>query len=253
MKKEQLDLENRTVWIPDSKTPNGIAGVPLTEIAVDAFRQQSAHSGPGPFLFPSEENSGRPSEDVQDRLARDASPGEGSILSHLRSPIDIRHPAQRRRGCRRVGHAVASAGRCEGFQEVLANEVADEARGAGETQPPCERKRAGFWHSTGRISTGFWHSFGTVEAKKGRKRWDADQITLLESAGGLVGAGRFERPTPCAQGRCATRLRYAPTVATPLILPRRAGEILPGLPSSQRFRNVVRRGEPSRCEIATLA
>ena len=29
----------------------------------------------------------------------------------------------------------------------------------------------------------------------------------------LVGAGRFERPTPCAQGRCATRLRYAPTSA----------------------------------------
>jgi hypothetical protein len=28
----------------------------------------------------------------------------------------------------------------------------------------------------------------------------------------LVGAGRFERPTPCAQGRCATRLRYAPTL-----------------------------------------
>ena len=27
----------------------------------------------------------------------------------------------------------------------------------------------------------------------------------------LVGAGRFELPTPCAQGRCATRLRYAPT------------------------------------------
>ena len=28
----------------------------------------------------------------------------------------------------------------------------------------------------------------------------------------LVGAGRFERPTPCAQGRCATGLRYAPTL-----------------------------------------
>ena len=25
MKKEQVDLENRTVWIPDSKTPNGVA------------------------------------------------------------------------------------------------------------------------------------------------------------------------------------------------------------------------------------
>jgi hypothetical protein len=34
----------------------------------------------------------------------------------------------------------------------------------------------------------------------------------------LVGAGRFERPTPCAQGRCATRLRYAPTCEASLIL-----------------------------------
>ena len=41
MKKDQLDLENRTVWIPDSKTPNGVAEVPLTEIAADAFRKQT--------------------------------------------------------------------------------------------------------------------------------------------------------------------------------------------------------------------
>jgi hypothetical protein len=27
----------------------------------------------------------------------------------------------------------------------------------------------------------------------------------------LVGAAGFELATPCAQGRCATRLRYAPT------------------------------------------
>ena len=38
----------------------------------------------------------------------------------------------------------------------------------------------------------------------------------------MVGAGRFERPTPCAQGRCATRLRYAPTFAALLILDHRA-------------------------------
>jgi len=56
MKKDQLDLENGTVWIPDSKTPNGIAEVPLTAIAVDAFRKQLALSGTSPFLFPSEEN-----------------------------------------------------------------------------------------------------------------------------------------------------------------------------------------------------
>ena len=27
----------------------------------------------------------------------------------------------------------------------------------------------------------------------------------------VVGASRFERPTPCSQGRCATKLRYAPS------------------------------------------
>jgi integrase len=54
MKKDQLDLENRTVWIPDSKTPNGVAEVPLTEIAADAFRRQLALSGPSLYLFPSD-------------------------------------------------------------------------------------------------------------------------------------------------------------------------------------------------------
>ena len=57
MKKEQLDLGNGTVWIPDSKTVNGVAEVPLTDIAVEAFRCQLAVSGPGPFLFPSEGNA----------------------------------------------------------------------------------------------------------------------------------------------------------------------------------------------------
>lgn len=37
MEKDQLDLENRTVWIPDSRTPDGVADVPLTELAADAF------------------------------------------------------------------------------------------------------------------------------------------------------------------------------------------------------------------------
>ena len=40
MKKEQVDLENAVVWIPDSKTPNGVAEVPLTDLAVTAFRDQ---------------------------------------------------------------------------------------------------------------------------------------------------------------------------------------------------------------------
>src|SRR5260370_5102846 len=56
MKKHQLDLPNAVVWIPDSKTPNGIAEVPLTPFAVDAFRDQLAIARDGLFLFPSDLN-----------------------------------------------------------------------------------------------------------------------------------------------------------------------------------------------------
>ena len=34
----------------------------------------------------------------------------------------------------------------------------------------------------------------------------------------LVGAIGFEPTTPCAQGRCATRLRYAPTKEKPFLI-----------------------------------
>ena len=56
MRKDNVDLANAVVWIPDSKTPNGIAEVPLTPLAVQAFQRQLAISGDGPFLFPSDLN-----------------------------------------------------------------------------------------------------------------------------------------------------------------------------------------------------
>jgi integrase len=56
MRKNQVDLPNAVVWIPDSKTPNGTAEVPLTPLAIEAFRRQMAISGDSPFLFPSDQN-----------------------------------------------------------------------------------------------------------------------------------------------------------------------------------------------------
>jgi len=56
IRKDQVDLQNAVVWIPDSKTPNGIAEVPLTSLAIEAFKSQMAISGEGPFLFPSNRN-----------------------------------------------------------------------------------------------------------------------------------------------------------------------------------------------------
>jgi integrase len=57
MKKEQVDLENAVAWIPDSKTPNGIAEVPLTDLASEAFREQIRISGSGHWLFPNYQSS----------------------------------------------------------------------------------------------------------------------------------------------------------------------------------------------------
>jgi integrase len=49
MRKDQVDLANKTIFISDSKTPTGVAEVPLTDIAVEAFRSQIGEAGPGPI------------------------------------------------------------------------------------------------------------------------------------------------------------------------------------------------------------
>ncbi len=56
MKKEQVDHANKVVFITDSKTPTGVADVPLTDIALEAFGSQMELSGPVPWLFPSDGN-----------------------------------------------------------------------------------------------------------------------------------------------------------------------------------------------------
>ena len=56
LRKEDVDLANKLVFIADSKTPTGVAEVPLTDIAVEAFRSQFEIAGPGPWLFPSSKN-----------------------------------------------------------------------------------------------------------------------------------------------------------------------------------------------------
>ena len=63
MKKEQVDIANKVVFIADSKTPTGVSEVPLTDIAVEAFQDQMKLAGPGPWLFPS---SRKPTEHQMD-------------------------------------------------------------------------------------------------------------------------------------------------------------------------------------------
>ena len=53
MRKEQVDLENGIVHLPDSKTVNGIADMPMTDRAREAFASQMKQSGDSDYLFPS--------------------------------------------------------------------------------------------------------------------------------------------------------------------------------------------------------
>jgi integrase len=57
MRKDQVDLGNAVIRILDSKTSNGVADVPLTPLAIEAFRDQMRIAGEGQFLFPSNLNS----------------------------------------------------------------------------------------------------------------------------------------------------------------------------------------------------
>jgi hypothetical protein len=71
--------------MPNSKTPNGIAEVPLTSLAIEAFKSQMAISGEGPFLFRA--GIGRRSK----LLAENSSTGKDSLLSELRPSFHVCH------------------------------------------------------------------------------------------------------------------------------------------------------------------
>lgn len=91
MKKDQVDLENAVAWIPDSKTPNGVAE-PLTLLAVEAFRGQLA-IGPGCLPVPQRQESNRAPDHAQDCLAEDPAACEDSVFLDLRSPFNVRDSA----------------------------------------------------------------------------------------------------------------------------------------------------------------
>ena len=53
MRKQQVDLQNGIVHLPDSKTVNGIADMPMTNRVREAFASQMKQSGDSDYLFPS--------------------------------------------------------------------------------------------------------------------------------------------------------------------------------------------------------
>ena len=52
MRRERVDFENGVVHIPDSKTDNGIADMPMTELAKAAFRRRIEAAPGSEYVFP---------------------------------------------------------------------------------------------------------------------------------------------------------------------------------------------------------
>src|SRR5271165_3234021 len=70
----------------------------------------------------------------EDGVARRLAEGEGVVFPHLRPAFDVRDKTKRGGRGRRVGDPTASAGGCQGVQEVLADEITDETGGAEEAE-----------------------------------------------------------------------------------------------------------------------
>jgi hypothetical protein len=87
MKKEQVDLENAVVWIPDSKTPNGTAEVTSDGSGCRRVSRASSYRGAGTLVVSERRESDGPSKDVEDRLACDLATRKGAVFPDLRSAV----------------------------------------------------------------------------------------------------------------------------------------------------------------------
>jgi len=95
MKKDQVDFGNAVAWIPDSKTPNGVAEVPLTPLAVQAFQDQVELAGSGDYLFPSDKNPTGHLATLKTTWHKTLR--RAKIPYFIRSSFNVRDPAERRR------------------------------------------------------------------------------------------------------------------------------------------------------------
>jgi len=153
MKKDQVDLANNVVWIRDSKTPNGIADVPLTDLAVDALRDQAQFAGNSPDRFPSDDNATGHQTTFKTawRLTLQRAKVRYFRIYDLRSTYVTRLSAGG--GADEWLTQLPHQGDAKVFKKVLADEVANEARGASEAQSRGPRV-GGCFRTGGMINRG---------------------------------------------------------------------------------------------------
>jgi integrase len=89
MKKEQVDLENGLVHIAESKTANGIGDMPLTQVAIEAFRRQMDETPGSNYLSPQPETGN--AETVHDQSPQSLGGNVEESRGAKFRPYELRH------------------------------------------------------------------------------------------------------------------------------------------------------------------
>src|SRR6267142_2086869 len=149
------------VWIPDSKTPNGISELPLTKLAAEAFRNQIAISGNGDFLFPSDET---PSKHLKSVKTAWRNTLRRAGIPYFRI-YDLRSTYATRLSAGGVADEWVTQMLRQGDSQVFKRYSQMKLQMKREALEKINRQANempfGFWHSDGSVKS-IWHSFGTV-------------------------------------------------------------------------------------------
>jgi len=96
MRKDQVDLENHVVHIPDSKTPNGEGDMPMTDLAWQAFKEQIEETPGSEYLFPSPKTNTRKPHltSLKKTWAATFATGWRDVFFVVRIAAYLRHAAQ---------------------------------------------------------------------------------------------------------------------------------------------------------------
>src|SRR6185312_1294209 len=154
-----------------SKTPNGVAEVPLTDIAVAAFTKQLAISGPGEYLFPSDENASghqktfKTAWHVTLRRAK---------VTYFRI-YDLRSTYTTRLSAGRVADEwvtqLLRQGDAKVFKKYSQMKLQMKREALAKLNRQANEIGPGFCTAQGSAEPGFGTVFGPVEAKGQRKQW----------------------------------------------------------------------------------
>ena len=198
---ENLDFGERTIFNPFGKTKAARRKVTMTAEVTELLKRRMKKSK-GSFVFPAKCNPERPIGSV--RKAHDAAVENAGIKEHFRL-YDLRHTFARMPA---GGGGSRSA---NSFRHPWTHEYPNDyaLRTSSRGAEACcgwevrDFQACGNCGSDGKKSAGHYNSrYSAVKTTK------AIAYNLLRV---LVGAPGFEPGASCAQGRRATRLRYAPT------------------------------------------